>query len=374
MAGPMVIERGRLLCYRIFDVADEIDLDRAERVLQGATLGTRRVRPARDGSQALSFASPPLGVPLGTRRLQVKALGGEAELEIYARLYDSGAATVIFEVPIAAGTTFSDLLPLCDELYEAPALESVARPEIDALVHRLGGPVTRPHQWRGVETYTVVFVEELRGRPRAAEVLATPGIGKLLLGETASTRLADEERADVLRAAYSYFDDDLAIIDWNSAFVLEPSGSRDIPDILEFATAQLLEMRYYDDLLDAELRGIYDEVEVAGSKWWSLFWSPYAGLARKVLSRLLELTEFTERVENSLKVVGDFYLARVYRGAVKRFDLPSWQASVYRKQSLVAQVYDLLSGEIDTRRNTLLELAIVLLIVLEIALAFIGLM
>lgn len=370
----LTVERGRLLCYRIFDVADEIDLDRAERMLLAGSQGTRRVRPTREGSQALSFTSPPLAVALGTRAVTVAARGGLVDMELTARLYDSGAATAIFELPLAPGTELPELLPLCDEIYESAELEAVGRREIDALVSRLGGPVQRQHGWAGVETYTVIFLEELRGRPRAAEVLASPGLGKLLLGETSTSRLADEERVDVLKQAYSYFEDDLVVIDWNSALVVEPSGSRDVPDILEFATAQLLEMRYYDELLDAELRRIYDEVELAGRKWWSLFWSPYGELARKVLGRLMELTEFTERVENSLKVVGDFYLARVYRAAVRRFRLSAWQTSVYRKQSLVAQVYELLSGEIDTRRNTLLELAIVLLIVLEIAMAAIGLM
>jgi hypothetical protein len=43
------------------------------------------------------------------------------------------------------------------------------------------------------------------------------------------------------------------VIDWNAAVVIEPDGSRDIPDILELASAQLLEFRYYDDLVDREM-------------------------------------------------------------------------------------------------------------------------
>lgn len=365
----LTIDRGRILCYRIFDVADEIALDAAEQTLLGSK-GKHRVRPTRQGSESMAFRAPPLGVPLGARTIELPA-AGPRQFEVFVRLYESGAATVIFETEIAPGTEVLSLLPLCDELYETPVLESLARPDLDALVARLGSAVMRPHRWEGVETYTVLFIEELRGRPRAAEVLATPGLGKLLLGETAKGRLADEERSDVLKHAYSYFEDDLVVIDWNSAFVLEPSGSRDIPDILEFATAQLLETRYYDDRLDDELKRIYDDVEAAGSKPWALLWSPYGKLARRVLARLLELTEFTERVENSLKLIGDFYLARIYRAAIRRFRLASWQTSVYRKQNLVAQVYELLRTEIDTRRTTLLELAIVLLIVLEIVMALV---
>ena len=52
-------------------------------------------------------------------------------------------------------------------------------------------------------------------------------------------------------------------MDWNCAFVLEPSGSRDIPDILELASSQLLELRYYDELFDAELARVYRELDRA---------------------------------------------------------------------------------------------------------------
>ncbi|HYO52416.1 MAG TPA: hypothetical protein VEU50_06495, partial [Archangium sp.] len=73
---------------------------------------------------------------------------------------------------------------------------------------------------------------------------------------------------------------------------------------------------------------------------------------------------------NSLKIIGDFYLAKVYEASVKRMRIPAWQASVTRKQQLLAQTYGLLKGEVDTDRSLTLELTIVLLIVLEILFAF----
>ena len=365
MSDALQIRRGRILCYRIFDLGDEIDLDRAEQILTDLS-GRRRTRLSREGAEALAFASPPLDVGLGKRALTLPKVGRTIEADVGVRFFDFAAVSVVFEIPIPEGADVADLLPFCDELYDTPVLEQIARRELEPLVSRLVPAIDNFRQWPGVETYTVIFAEELDGNPTAAEVLVAPGLGKLLLGETLPGRLAPEEEADVRRHAYSYFENDLVVIDWNSAFVLEPSGSRDIPDILEFAASQLLELRYYDDLLDAELGRIYDEVEERGGKWWALLWSPYGRLARKVMRQLLDFTEFTERVENSLKVIGDFYLARVYRAAVRRFRIASWQQSVARKQAIVGQVYSLLKGEIDMRRNTLLEAAIVLLIVFEI--------
>jgi hypothetical protein len=215
----------------------------------------------------------------------------------------------------------------------------------------------------------VVFVERFQNQPSAEEILKRENLPRLILGETSGKSLSDHEAWDVTKHAFSYFSDDLAVVDWNSAFVYEPSGSRDIPDILEIATAQLLELRYYDDLLDRELGRLYDEMEKKRRLWLSLFRSDYADLRREVMVLMLEVAEFTERVENSLKVIGDFYLARVYRAAVRRFRIPAWQESVDRKEALVQQIYDLLNGEVEHGRMLVLEITIVVLILAEILMA-----
>jgi hypothetical protein len=194
-------------------------------------------------------------------------------------------------------------------------------------------------------------------------------LARLLLGEQDPAPLNPRESSDVTQHSFSYKENDLAVVDWNSAFVYEPSGSEDIPDILEICNAQLLELRYYDDLLDGHIRQIYDQVRQKRPDWLSLLRSPYRLLARRVWATLLEVSEFSERVENSLKIIGDFYLAKIYEAAVRRLRIPVWQSNVTRKQQMLAQVYQLLKGEVDTARSLTLEVTIVILIVGEILLA-----
>jgi hypothetical protein len=221
-----------------------------------------------------------------------------------------------------------------------------------------------------VETYAVVFVRRFEGDPPAKEVLASPALASLVLGEPTSRRLSPSQREDVLSHSHSYFDDDLVVVDWNCAFVLEPSGSRDIPDILELASSQLLELRYYDELFDAELARVYRELDRArGRRFTDVFRNPWVELGHRVVSRLVELSEFAERVDNTRKGIGDFYLARVYESAVRRFRIRAWQASIDAKQALLAQAHALIRTEIDSRRTTLLELVIIVLIVFEVLLA-----
>jgi hypothetical protein len=362
------VAEGALLVYRLFDVADAVDLPRAEQLL-----AVPRARLRLEGSQsgtALEIPRAPIVVGLGRRALPLAS--GEREADATAKLYDYGVVSVQYRVAIPAGTRLADLVPLAEELISEPthALDAAARREADDLARALAPALERPHAWEGLETYHVFFVRGFQVPAAAAEVLRGASLERLLLGETSPARLSAEERDDVLKHAFSYLEDDLAVVDWNSAFVLEPSGVGDIPDLLEFATAHLLELRYYDALLDRELHAIYDEME-ARAAGPSVFTPRYRRLQRRTATLLLELSEMIERLENAVKIIGDFYLARLYGSAVRRFRLPAWQESVLRKQKLLAGVNDILSDTADTRRGELLEVTVILLILWEILYALV---
>ncbi|HUB07930.1 MAG TPA: hypothetical protein VMB50_13045 [Myxococcales bacterium] len=361
----MVIHKASFLSYRLFEVGDEVDLARAETLLAG---GTARARPVRERSEALEIPNPPLTVPLGRRK--VVAAGAEVEVELEARVFDFGVVSLLATLPCRTPAGFADLVELADDLYDSPHLLELAARETGLLMDRLAGAVRRAHRWEGHEEYTVLFIEEVSspsGPATATELLGDQqALVRLLVGERSPLPLAQGERADVLERSFSYQERDLAAIDWNSAIVVEPSGSLDIPHLLEFATAQLLEMRYYDMLLDRELVRIYGEISRRRPGFFSLFQGRYSRLSREMTRLVVEMAEFNERVENALKIVGDFYLARVYMGAVRRFRIPDWQQALGRKQALLAQAYALLKSDLDTRRTLSLEILVALLIVLEL--------
>lgn len=366
-APPLAVREGLILVYRQLDVADEIDLAAAERAIRA---GAARRGPLRgEAARSVLIASPPLEVALGAHEVRLTRCGKQLTARVSAHLFDYGAVSMSFEFPIERGAELGELVPLCDELYESPELDRLAREMVPPLLQRLGGIGRQGPSWDGIETYTVVYVRSFEGNPDAADVLRAPALVSLIVGEPPTRRLSAGLRSDVLDHAHSYFADDLVVIDWDSAFVLEPSGSRDIPDILELASTQLLELRYYDGIFDAELARIHGELERAHSA--GILRDPWGPLGRRVVQRLVELTEFTERVDNALKVVGDFYLARVYESAVRRFHIRKWQESVDAKQALLAQAYGLVRDEIATRRSTALELIVIFLIALELALALV---
>ncbi len=367
-SGDARVADGAVLVYRLFDVADEVDLAKAEEAVS-APKSRLRLQGAQSSS-ALEFPRPPLHLGLGVRDLPLPS--GVRRVQASAHVYDYGVVSIRYDLPISPGTALADLVPLAEQLFvePTPAVDATARREAEELSRALGAALQKPHTWEGLESYQVFFVRRFDGGPMtAADLLAGAPIPELLLGETSEVRLSREEREDILSHHFTYLEDDLAVLHWNSAFVVEPSGVEDIPDLLEFATAHLLELRYYDALLDRELHRIYDEIEAGGSPVANIFTPRYRRLQRKTAALLLELSEMIERLENAVKIVGDFYLARLYQGAVRRFRLPAWQETVLRKQKLVADVNDLIGDAADTSRSELLEIAIIALIVFEIVAA-----
>jgi hypothetical protein len=359
--GHVTVERGRILAYRVFDAGDTIAFDRVRARLPEAA-------PVEvGGAQAEGLVIPvrPLRVDLGACEVRIERLDRTIQATASARLYDFGVITVLYEIPIAPGTTLADLTPLCDALYEARELEKRGAEHRAEVMEKLGDAVESAHDWAEAETYTIVFAEEIAGAS-LAELSRSEEVAKLLIGETSDKALGPGVRDDVLKHSFSYLADDLVIVDWNSALVVEPGGSRMVPFLLEFATSQLLEFRYYDRLLDRELSRVYAHV---GKERPRIIRSPYAELTRLVLRRFMELTEFTERVDNAIKSVGDFYLARVYLAAIHRFRVPEWRESVEAKLALVGRAYDLLKGEVEVWRTQTLEIVVVLLILLELVAA-----
>ena len=177
--------------------------------------------------------------------------------------------------------------------------------------------------------------------------------------------LSAGEAEEALRTRFSYYDDDLTIVQWDTAFVYDRAESAGaIEDILEFANTQLLELRTYDALLDRELDGIYKIG--AGKPVRSLRGRREAEQAESLRYLIVDVLELIDRSSNALKVVGDAYYARIYRAVAERLGLADWQRQIDTKLASIGDIYRFLNDQARSRRDEFLEVIIIVLIALEL--------
>ena len=79
-----------------------------------------------------------------------------------------------------------------------------------------------------------------------------------------------------------------------------------------------------------------------------------------------------EGVNNVLKLLGDQYLARVYRLTAERFHLNEWDGSILRKLETLESIYQKISDQMVSRRMEVLEWIIIVLIAISIVLPFVS--
>ncbi len=367
----LIVGAGDVVALRLFDVAYAIDLGRAEALWAAQARASSRLRLTATPPKAMAFGVPPLAVALDPVTLD---LDGEAvQAGVEARLYDFGAISIALRVPIA-GVAWSGFVNRLNQIERALAagpqtglwatlLDQVRRPLAPALVRAAASAIE--------EDYLVGLVQSFDQALSAAALQERVDLVPLLSGETRA--LSDGARQDLLRQRFSWYTDDLVVLTWDRAFIYEPRGDSDVLDVLEVANAQLLEMRYYDELLDDELPRMYDLVASARRAASLLSSRRFAELARRLYTLVAEVTELTERVDNALQVTEDVYLARVYGAALDLFRVRSVSAAVDRKLAIIRDTYTALHDEGAARRAELLELLITLLIVIEVVLAVIPL-
>ena len=167
------------------------------------------------------------------------------------------------------------------------------------------------------EDYLIGMVHAFDTAMSADGLLERIDLVPLLSGEART--LSPAAHRDLLRHRFSYYVDDLVVLAWDRAFIYEPRRDTDVIDVLEVANAQLLEMRYYDELLDDELPRMYDLVEATHRTIGLRTTRRYAKLARRLYNLVAEVTELTERVDNALQVTEDVYLARVFAAVIDLF-------------------------------------------------------
>src|SRR5687768_679373 len=272
------VRAGAVVVLRLFDVANAIDLAAVEQLARAEVGGAARMRLSRAEPKAITFGIPPVGLFLESVSLAVG--GRDVEAEVTARAYAFGAVSIALRVPVvdASWAALAQLSTQVDSA--AAAAEAMWLRLLERLLDVIRPALDRPTTTWLQEDYRLTTVRAFDRPLDADQLKQMVDLAALLTDE--QEPLSEGLRRDVLRHVYSYFRDDLVALSWDHAFIYDPRGESDVADVLEVANAQLLEMRYYDELLDAELPRMYERVAQAQGGLASLARRRYARLARAI--------------------------------------------------------------------------------------------
>jgi hypothetical protein len=356
----------QITVFYLFDIAETIDLAVVPRVISAPTVAAR-LAPKPPTPAYVQYDKPPLvfdGDAVG-----VSDVDG---FRVRFRVYDYGVVSVALTRTFSG--TWTEFVALGQTFIENDELEQRAERLCVRIAETLKPALNGYREQLLSEDYVVYAVHRLDAAMSADQLLASHGtaIAALLRGERQA--LSEQERVKVLQHRISYLADDLVVPTWNAAFVYDtPAGALAALEILEFANSQLLEFRYYDQRLDQELAAIYTRLQ---RPRWADQWlgSRYTRAARQVHSLYIEVNELTDRTENALKFIGDIYAARLFFLVAGRLGLETWKADVEAKLKTMDDIYRFAAEQSAMSRGQFLELTIVLILVLELVLFFMGIM
>jgi hypothetical protein len=182
--------------------------------------------------------------------------------------------------------------------------------------------------------------------------------------------MSPDQIAEAIGSRLSYRAEDAAVIDWNAAILLDREAE-DVSPVLEFANIELLEMRVLDDRLDEILDDAYQASQERRVGFRAIF-PAGSERTRRIAQLQIDSAVLFEGVNNALKLIGDQYLARVYKLAAQRFHLPERDASIERKLQTLQSIYSKMSDHDAARRTETLEWIVIILILIEVVMGLIG--
>jgi hypothetical protein len=362
--SSVIIRKGTCHILYAYDIGRATNLAKClERVsaLGGhATLSNRN----RRAPKYFGFDPQPLSV---VQVSETRRVGShEVSQEVSLTFYDFGALSVCYDIPLSGA--LADLRDLSIRITADDALPADARRRASDITAALGDAVDHPLASAPVEDYLIFEISDfdLRGPADTLHDRAGAVLAQILRSEAAP--LSESETADALACRISYGPGDVTFIDWNAAMMFDRQAE-DVRAVLEFANTELLELRFLDYQLDSSLDRSF-ELTARPRNLLRLVPGWTARNVRRISRMQLEGAILFERVSNAPKLLGDQFLARVYRLVSQRFHVSEWNSSILRKLDTIEDFYKQINDNAASQRLELLEWIIIILILLEIVIPF----
>jgi hypothetical protein len=349
-----------------YDVCEEIKLEELRAIL-GAQPAGREPSFRRPTPEYVRFEKPPV-----VEYLEPLPLESGERLQAQMHYYEYGVVSIELQLPFEFG--WRELMRLSSRSIAAPEIEKQAADSVRRSLARARPALVKPYTEWLTEDYYIIQLRPIMkgdGSPvTAEELIAERGeeIAQVVRGE--EMRLAEDERMEILQTRRSYYPDDLVVIGWTAALVYDtPEGALPVMQLLEYANSQLVEFRYYDEMLTRLLADVYRSLEKGTGVLarWRL-----AREAGRLNTIRLDVRELTERMDNSIKFLSDMYSARVYRLAAGKVGVTDYRRLVDEKLHTAGDLYQFMVDQFQQGRAFVLELMVVVILVIELVFLFEG--
>jgi hypothetical protein len=366
MSTPLpVIQKSTVQVIFAYDVGLEIDLVLSKQRISAQT-ELARIKHKGHAPHHFQFSPPPLRVMQEIAPIPVDRHSSTASADMV--LYEFGGVSVSYAIPFAG--TFDELIELSCRLTESSELRLDSLERVEQLMAVIGSAIVKPSVADVTEDYTIFQIDAFEGGLEVGDLCTRLGADVARLLRAEKDALSEQEISDAMANRVSFGVHDVAIIDWNGAMLYDKEPE-DVRTVIEFANIQLLEMRFLDAELDRALDRSYELI--TRPRTWREQRLP--GAARAELARVARMQVdgaiLFERVSNALKLLGDQYLARVYRACSQRYRLAEWNAGILRKLETIESIYQKAHDASTNLRMELLEWIIIALIAFEIVLSLI---
>ncbi|MFW9896660.1 MAG: hypothetical protein ACFFD7_12715 [Candidatus Thorarchaeota archaeon] len=215
------------------------------------------------------------------------------------------------------------------------------------------------------EKYTIFCLTKGISNPKEFVQKEGNYFSALLNGENPNSELSQSQIKKTLDHTFSFLKNDLAIFDFERAIIIDQNS--DYEDILlatEIANYQLLELRTLDKLLDRSLAIAEEDIRNFYFKSRRFF----RRIKRKVgrLIRLhYDLLFLLENIENVSKLIGDYYLAQIYRHIAELFQLKQWSDSIRHRLETLEDIYNITQSNSNERFLLLVEILLTFIFIME---------
>ncbi len=205
------------------------------------------------------------------------------------------------------------------------------------------------------EEYSIYCISDYSGDPEDVISENKDSIAGLL--KTERIPLDEEEINTTLKFNIKYAKDDMAIVDWDGAFLFDPRGDfASNIELFEIANLQLLKLRVLEHELEARLEKAARLLQKTTRKRipWLSSREIRHSLQEIIQTRTESILEF-EATERNIKLFGDWYSARLFDLMAKKFHLEAWKTNINKTLDALEDVYSMLSENFSISFSTALE-------------------